>query len=434
MQNAIVLKWSGRLAGALFILAFLAMPFAQAAQAETIITGEHAYVGPDEIIDDDLFISGQTVQIDGTVNGDVFAAGQEVVVNGTVNGNLFMAGQVLRYNGRVDGAIYAAGYSLAIGSESAITGNLYMAGFSLQTAGGSLVERSLYSAGYQAILNGDVGRDVLFSGGAFRLNGDVGRNLKVEINSSDGATDTPDFFMPGGVQMIEPGYQLGESATVGGEIDYQLVEVPSYDRPQLPRISPSIEIARARIGELVSLLIVGALMLALWPNATRRIEDQIRERPLQSFGWGLLLVIAFPVALLAAVFLVVVLAILGGLITLGELAGTILGFGFLGIGLGATLFGFAFWLVSKAVFGHLVGDQLFERISPRTLDSRWGAVLALLVGVVLYELVRAVPLVGPVVAVLVILIGFGAIAAVVWARRSAPRTTVVKRKATKSAK
>ncbi|MEX1071244.1 MAG: polymer-forming cytoskeletal protein [Anaerolineales bacterium] len=436
MQKSTVLKWSGRVAGALFVLAILALPFASVAKAETIITGDYAVVGPDEVIDDDLFISGQSVQIDGTVNGDVFAAGQEIVVNGTVNGNLFMAGQVLMNNGTVDGTIYAVGFSLDLGPAANVSGNVYMAGFSLETAQGGTVGRSLYSVGYQTILNGDVDRDVLFSGGAFRLNGSIGRNLKVEISESDGrANEGSQFYMPGDVEMIDPGYELGDQATVGGEIDYTITEYRNVSVEVDARPLASLHVAnaiRTRVGELISLFIVGAVMLTVWPTQTKRFEDQMRERPLQSIGLGLLLAIVFPVALLLAIFLVILLAIFGGLITLGELAGTIIGFGGLAIGLAAALFGFVFWLASKAVFGHLVGEQLFERVSPRSLDSRWGALSALLVGVLVYEVLRAIPVLGAILAIFVILIGLGAVAAVLFSRNN--KSQVVKRKARKTAR
>ncbi len=41
-------------------------------------------VVPDEIIDDDLYAFGWTIETQGRVNGDVFAFGNRVVVGGTV--------------------------------------------------------------------------------------------------------------------------------------------------------------------------------------------------------------------------------------------------------------------------------------------------------------------------------------------------------------
>lgn len=417
--KSISTKWLARASAALLLLTLLALPIAGAAQAgEDPTFDSDGIIAQGEVIDNDLFISDQTVQIDGTVNGNVFATGQEVVVNGTVNGNVFMTGQVLEANGNVDGDIFAAGYSLALGPTASVGGNVYMAGFSFSTAAGSTIGRNLYSVGYQAILNGNVGRDALFSGAALQLNGNVGRDLTVEISQSESGDggDDPQFYMPGDVEVIDPGYVKSDQATVGGEIDYQLTQ---YQDEYVPPSEDTIfgmvvaEAVRSRVGEFVALFIVGAIMLTAWPTQTRRIEEQIQKQPLQSLGWGLGLVILFPIVLVMAIVVVIMLAILLGIVTLGELVSTVIGFGAVGIGLISVVFGFVLWLASKAVFGHLVGEKLFDRLSPNTLDSRWGALLALAVGVLIYEVLRIIPFVGAVVAFFVVLIGLGAVA-VVW--------------------
>jgi hypothetical protein len=126
------------------------------------------------------------------------------------------------------------------------------------------------------------------------------------------------------------------------------------------------------------------------------------------------------------------LAILLGIITLGELVSTVLGFGVVGIAILSVLFGFVLWMASKAIFGHLVGEKLFDRLSPSTLDSRWGALLALAVGVLIYEVVRIIPIVGAIVAFFVVLIGLGAVA-VVWRSQSA-KPQPAKRKTRKASR
>jgi len=431
------LKWLAVLTTAFLIVTAFTLAYATSAQAETIITGDpNAIVPAGQVIDDDLFITGQLVQIDGTVNGDVFATGQQVVVNGTVAGNLFTAGQVLEGNGNIDGSVYAAGYSLALGATANVSGSIYMAGFSFEAATGSVVGRSVYNAGYQAVLNGEVGRDVLFSGGAFRLNGHVGRNLTVDISETEESdSEVPEFipFMPGGVEMIGPGYVLGDSATVDGEINYRViphqdvsVEVPSRPLGTLT----AANWLRVRLGEFVSLLIVGGLLIAIWPNQFKRVEATIWQRPLQSLGWGGLLIFLVPAALLFAILVLILLVVFGGLITLGELAGSIATFGALFIGIAAALFAFVVGLASKAVFGHLLGEKIFDRVSPKALDGRWGALLALLVGVLIYEVVRGIPLLGALLALIVVLVGLGAVATVLWTRNAKPRT--IKRAARKA--
>jgi hypothetical protein len=235
--------------------------------------------------------------------------------------------------------------------------------------------------------------------------------------------------------VIEPGYVKSEQATVGGEIDYQVTQFETdYAPPSGETIAQSVvaEAVRARVGEFVALFIVGAVLLNAWPTQTHRVEEQIQKQPLQSLGWGLALVILFPVVLILAIVVVIMLATLLGIITLGELVSTVLGFGALGIAILSVVFGFVLWMASKAIFGHLVGEKLFDRLSPSTLDSRWGALLALAVGVFLYEVLRIIPIVGAIVAFFVVLIGLGAVA-VVWRSQSA-RPQPAKRKTRKASR
>jgi hypothetical protein len=64
--------------------------------------GQHVTVPADEVIDGDLYatgetvtIDGKTVTIDGTVRGDVVASGREVRVNGSIEGDLMACGQAV---------------------------------------------------------------------------------------------------------------------------------------------------------------------------------------------------------------------------------------------------------------------------------------------------------------------------------------------------
>ena len=52
-----------------------------------------------EVVDDDLFIVGDNIIVDGTVNGDLFAFGGTVVINGDVHGSLVTSAQTVTING-----------------------------------------------------------------------------------------------------------------------------------------------------------------------------------------------------------------------------------------------------------------------------------------------------------------------------------------------
>lgn len=408
----------------------LALTLATPARAAEIITGDpNAIVPAGQVIDDDLFITGQKVEIAGTVNGDVFAAGQQVVVNGTIEGNLFAAGQLVTTDGSVAGSVYSLGYAIAAGPASVVADNFYGAGFSIEAADGSHIGRSAYAAGYQGIFSGEVARDVNFSGAAFQLNGNVGRNLTVQITESEGEPDSSFVYMtwmPINVEVIDPGYQKADDAIVGGRIDYSVVTYePSEARADTPepRTMWGLAVAGwlvARVGEFLSLFLVGILLIAVWPKQVAAVQTQITKRTGRSLVIGFLAAILFPFAFLLAIAVIILAGLAVGLLSLGQLAPIVFIGGFLLLGLATLVFFFAGLLAAKSIFGHLIGERLFQSTSYDTRDSFWGGVLALLVGLLLYEAVMLIPILGWLLGVLIVMLGLGAIAGAFWLKEKAP--------------
>jgi hypothetical protein len=433
---------------ALLVMA-VALPLATPAQAGTGIEGDpDAIVREGVTIDDDLFITGRLVQIDGTVLGDVFAAGQEVVVNGDIEGNLFVGSQTIVVDGTVNGTVFAGAqlitvggqiadnlvagsYSTELTEEAGVGGSIYFGGFNLSTGEATQIGRSIYAGAYQLDLDGQVARDVTASLGAFQLNGSVGRNVLLELNETrEGSSVDPNdftYYVPGNIIVLPEGIAQGPDAVIAGTFDYS---INRYRAPQLPSgqeigddLAGAIvgNWARTRVAEFMALLILGALLFYLVPKPADEAVEEMRQRPLANLGWGLLVAILTPLAFLISLLLLIALAVVLGFVTLGGLVGTILSIGGFGLALLWAAFGLLFWMVSKIIFAYLIGHSLFARINPETLEGRWAALIVLLVGLLLYELVRAIPLLGGLLALFVILIGVGAIYQVLRTRWLASR-------------
>lgn len=411
------------------LLSVLALAFASPARAAEIITGDpDAVVEADRVIDDDLFIAGQNVRIEGTVYGDVFAAGNQVEVTGTIDGNLFVGSQFFANNGTVNGSVYSFSFVTNTGPAAVVADNVYGFAFSVATEEGSFVGRSVYAFAYQADISGQVARDVTFNGAAFRLDGSVGRNLTVTIAEPD-SNASEDYqpwmvWMPGNVETLSPGSDVA-NGTVGGDTDIQVVEYQASNGAISvePQTLWGLAVAGwifARVGEFLSLFLVGALLFLVWPTQMQRVEDQMTRHPWRSLGLGFLAAILFPFAFLLVVFLIIVLGILLGLISLGQLAAPWFLLGFLALGVATVLFFVAGLLAAKAIFSHLVGNRLFQSTNYET-DSRWFVLLALLVGLLLYEIIALIPILGWLVALVIVLLGWGAIASVLWIKDTKPQ-------------
>ncbi len=450
-------KWSlvGRLAVVVPLLALFVLGFAQPARAADFRTGDVVVIRADEVIDDDLFVFGNRVEVDGTVKGDLFAFGQEVVVTGPVEGSLFVGAQTAEINGQVDGSLYGGSYSLTVGPEASIGRNLYVGAYSLKTEAGSTVGRSLYVGSYQASLGSEVARDVRAGVSALEVNGKVNGDLYVELGAADTAPSQPMRLMFPDlpiVDIVEPGIHFGPEASVRGNVWYQGATQQSLpagavggriayatpepsQTPQQPArpvaSSRGVDLFRGvstRVGELIALLIVGGLLLRFWPDGVHRVSATAQERPLPSTGWGCLVTAAFFIGVPLAAIAIFAVALLGGLVTFGHLFSAILGVGGAALGLTVTSALFVLALVTKVIVAYLIGRMILSRLSPQSLTGRWGDLGALAVGGAIYEVLRAIPFgFGWLVGVIVTLIGVGAIYFVVreaLRRRAAPPAPV----------
>jgi cytoskeletal protein CcmA (bactofilin family) len=415
------------------VLAALTLSVASPASAAEIITGNpDAVVPADQVIDDDLFITGQNVRIEGTVNGDVFAAGAQVEVTGTIEGNLFVGAQTFTNNGTVNGGVYSFSYVAITGPAAFVADNMFGFAFAVQTEAGSYIGRSAYAFAYQADVSGQIGRDLNVYGAALHFDGSIGRNLKAEISEPRSDQDMnygPWMWMPANVTIMQPGYDVA-AGTVGGETDIQVVEYQAPTPRNMPVSAPTLwGIAVAawvvtRVGEFISLFLLGILLYLVWPAPMKRVEDQITGHPWRSLGLGFLAAVLFPFAFILAVVVIILLAILFGVISLGYLVGPILTLGFLLLGLATAVFFIAGCMAAKSIVSHLVGSAILRA---SVEDKGWGMVLILLVGLLLYEIVALVPFLGWLVAAVVIFLGLGAMAGALWIKDAKPKTRKTRR-------
>jgi hypothetical protein len=422
-QRRKVISFSAALVVLLLVLLF---PFAQRGLAAEVITGNpDVVIEADDVIEDDLFVSGAVIEIHGTIIGDVFASGQEVIIDGTVEGTLVMTGQFLMLDGEVDGSLVASGYGITFGPNASVSRSAYLGGFSFEAEEGSLIERSIYMGGYQLLLNGEVGRDVAAGAGAMELNGEVGGDLVLDMGEVDSEAEDSIYWrsmLPGGVRVIEPGFRQGDGAVVAGEI--KRTTYPGVDFPSVgdPRPGGLIGMAAAnwffsRLGEFLAILIVGALGLRFMPGLMQSARQYADKNALRSAGYGCLSLVVFVVAVPLAGGVLILVAILGGFLTLGSLVNEILGLGGASLGLAIALFSALVTVGSKALVVFWVGRKLFEQLAPKMETDRfWNEVIFLAAGALLFELIRAIPIFGPLFGFVVTLIGLGAILYVLWQR------------------
>jgi hypothetical protein len=92
-----------------FILFFIPMP----ALSSDVRFAKDLTIAANEIVNDDVYLAGDRVRIDGTINGDAIVAGTEIIITGVVTGDVMAAGRSITINGTVNDDIRMAGQSIS---------------------------------------------------------------------------------------------------------------------------------------------------------------------------------------------------------------------------------------------------------------------------------------------------------------------------------
>jgi hypothetical protein len=314
--------------------------------------------------------------------------------------------------------------------------NVFFNGFGLEMKPGSTVGRDVLASGYQALLAGRVERDVHAGVGALEIAGFVGRDVAAIVSEPGGESPQGPWW-PGMPPMIDAGLRVAEGAHIVGTLTYvspveqadAIESVPGggvvYQPPDEPEVRVGFAhragqwfLARAR--DFVTLLVLGGL--AVWKRQALldRLTDQARSQPLPALGWGFAIMIGGHVALVVLAVLVLVLGILMSVVTLGGLALTVFGVGFSGLALVFTLFSLSVAYGSKLIVVYLIGKLILQRLASAHADK---AIWSLVLGIVLYVLVRSIPGLGWLIGAVMTLAGLGAMWLLFREPRRAPEPT-----------
>ncbi|WP_135364399.1 bactofilin family protein [Halosimplex halophilum] len=351
------------LAAALVPGAAAAVPFANGAPAAEAPTdgqfadqtvGSDVVVGPDETVSDLEVVSGDVV-VHGTVEGDVEAAAGSVRVTGEVTDDVQAAAGSVTVEGRVGGTVEAAAGSVEVGPDAAVGGDVEAAAGTVTVAG---------------TVDGDVtGSETVRLEDGATVHGDVAYGES--LDRADGAT--VDGTVTHDESLSLDGLQWGITVDDLEALD-ELAFLPS----------PVVGLLTA-----VGALAVGALLLVVFPDFSGEMVETVTDQPGRSVAAGLATMIAVPAALLAIAMTVI---------------GLPLAFA------GGAVFALAAWVA--LVYGeYLVGRRVLAEAG---VDDRWAA---LVVGVVGIELLARIPLFGDLLTFGVALLGLGAGALTIAARR-----------------
>lgn len=420
------------------LAALLVLTFITPARAFDGRGGDRVVIAADEVVEDDLYVGAEEFVLDGRVNGDLIAAGGTITINGTVDGDLMAAAQTVVVNGEVTGAVRMAGSVLFVGEEASIGGDIVSAGYSLEVQQGSTIGQDLIFGGGQMLLAGDVARNVQAGTSAFELRGTVGGDVDADVPDASQSRSGPPpvFFMPQYSVPI-PNVPVGLTIDPGAQIEGNLTYTQSTDLAlpagvvagEIARTAPSSDgrtpvreettgqkVGRWALGFVrssITLILIGLLLLWLFPAFVGGLSAQLQAKPLPSLGWGAVTWVVFFIALLLVVAVTILGAILFGVLTLGQLSGTVIGLGLLTL-LGLIVgFVLVTTFVAKVVFGAALGKWILARLNSSLAAHRyWPMIVGVLITAAVLALL-SFPLLpgflGGLLNFAVVLLGLGAL-------------------------
>lgn len=368
--------------GLLVALCLAILPVITTAKAPE--TPKNVFIGADEVINHNVFKTGNLVVIEGAINGDAFLAGATVLVKGSVSGNLFVAGSSVNISGDIGGSIFAAGSMVSVTGK--IGQGAYIAGSSANLH--SAVAKSAYVFGGSVSLSETafIGLDLITGGASVEVRGRVGRNANAYANSvsveNQISGDLSAQIEEDGVLALMSKAKIGgnlyyksaaenqlvkqSGATVGGQTVFQS-SVRDGAADQKGRSVSGFVLVQ--IIRLFWLVVTGLVLVAVMPKPVKRVSSAMLAKPWANMGWGLIYLIVTPIV--CVILLATVIGLPLALI--------------LGAGYAVALF---VTKVLAAVFiGALIIGSWLKKKDP-------GLIWSLILGGVILVLITAIPFIG----------------------------------------
>jgi hypothetical protein len=293
--------------------------------AVKMLSGDKVRV--DSPIEDDVFAAGGTIDINAPVDGVVIAGGK-ININATVNGDVFVAGGQVSINSDVKGKIVAAGGNIDIKGNAK----------NVVIAGGNV---NIHSTAV-------ISRDAVISGGNVNNAGKINGNLTVRAENfqNTGSAGSVEFIKREGSQSFQ-------------------------------RVMSTF-----RILITIGFLILGIILLKLFPAQFFKVEEEIRKSTL-------LKTVAGFVAIIVSAVIIILVAI------------TVIG---LPVAVVLAMLFITALMLSTIFVSFTFGKKILDLFKVKT-----GDMLTFIIGFIILSLLFEIPYAGGLIRIVAVSLGFGAV-------------------------
>lgn len=269
------------------VLLIVSLFVAGQANAAVIRAGDSLIISGNEKGLSDLYLFGNSIQLNAPVENDLVAAGGNISINSNTTGSLMSAGGSLDIKGDTGGSIRAAGGNIII--DGNIARDLVLAGGNISITETSVINGDLIVAGGQINMSGSVNGKAIINGGQVNIDGKINKQLEGQIER----------------------LTLGPEAVIGGNLEYsspQKASISEGAEIQGKEVYKKTEARRGRGGEITGFLtaftfyklladiIIGLLAIYFFGGYIYRLFTQISvKEPFKNSIYGLIFIILTPI-------------------------------------------------------------------------------------------------------------------------------------------
>lgn len=325
----------------------------------------------------DLYAAGGNVEVSEPVKGDIFIAAGRVLLAQPVGGDAFIAGGNVRINEKLAEGLFAAGANVAI--EGDIGRHARVAGGDVSIARGVTVNGKVTLAGGHVDVAGRVGKDLTIAADSARVNGQVDGSADISARHIEIG---PNAVINGKLTYWSPQEAIIDpAAKTSGGTDYRPVTMPEG-----MHTAGIVAMIMGKIFLLIGLMVMGSLLVLLFPNFTGTVEKAFATNPGKSLAVGFGLLIGLPI--IGVLFIITLLGIPLGL-TVFFLYPMLLMLGYL----------------TAAVF---IGDRGMSYLRKGRALTTGTRIVGFIGALIALALIGALPFIGGLIAFLLLVGGIGA--------------------------
>jgi hypothetical protein len=374
-----------RLPGLVLLLVCVLL-YAGPAPAETRVSSS---VVVTEAVDDDLYAAGGKVRIESAIAGAAVLAAGNAEISGDVEGDVMLAGGRITLDGGVGDDLRAAGGNVLI--SGFVTDQATIAGGTVALQSGSAIGGRTWIAANRVEMAGQVGDDLRIYAGTAVISGKVVGNVEIsarEIRVEPGAIIGGDLVWRSRQppNISEDAQILGEVRAAGSEDSDRGVAL--VDQASGPFAG----------GWALGIAIAAAALVMGWiaPDLVVRAATVFRAAPVRTLMLGAASLVLTPI-----MAFVLFVTLLGWLLGLVVLAGYVFGLMLSG-------------LIGVLIIVRILQDKLAVAGAPPAGGWRWFVLLLLVVaGLIVAQRVQVL---GTLIALALLLAGFGTLTALVTGR------------------